>query len=196
MRGSVNVSSVAAVAVAAAALSLGGCASSQGPASGGSRGSSAAAAEWCASPSQASALVAQRLRFYESAERGDRAALEDMLAEGFVFVHQSGFIETRTAYIDRLVNLSRGPGAKDWRTFTFAEDDVRVHDGRVAVWVNRLSAGKPKTPEYQLFQATEVLVQDGGRWRWVSIHSSKIGPEAWAVPLASPPKGCAVKGSK
>lgn len=186
---SLILSALAAAAAASALLS--GCASTGGVS--GAAATTSGSGDGCASPALVSALVAERTRLFDAVEKGDRATLEDLLAERFVFVHATGSVESRASFVERAMKNAKTAAAKAGRALDFTEDDIRVHDGRVVVWVNRSAVGRPKSPDALLFQGTDVLVMEGGRWRWVSMHSSKIGAEAYGVPLPAAPAGCAVK---
>jgi Spy/CpxP family protein refolding chaperone len=187
--------------LAATAAGLQGCASTatSGPASASGRpapGGKGGAALGCASPDLVATLSAQRSRLFDAIEQGNRAALEDMLDEGFVFVHASGAVDSRAAFVDRAVKNARTAAAKAGRAIDFADDDIRLHDGRVAVWLSRSSVGRPKSADALLFQSTDVLTLQGGRWRWISMHSARIGPEAWSLPMPAAPHGCAAHALK
>jgi hypothetical protein len=190
--------------LAVSAAGLPGCASTAGKAGPGAAGggagtnasSAAAASLGCANAALVATLSAQRTRLFDAIEQGNRATLEELLDEGFVFVHASGSVESRATFVDRAVKNARTAAAKAGRAIDFADDDIRLHEGRLAVWLGRSSVGRPKSPDALLFQSTDVLSLQGGRWRWVSMHSSRIGPEAWSLPMPVAPLGCAAHALK
>jgi hypothetical protein len=144
----------------------------------------------CASPELVARLQAQRARLFAAMEKGDRAALEELTTDRFVFVHASGASEGRQAFIDHAVRNAQGAGAHAGHAIEFLEDDVRVHD-HLATWVNR-SVTHPKGEPALYFRATDTLEEQGGHWRWVSIRSTRVTGDA-AAPLPGAPQGCAVK---
>jgi hypothetical protein len=124
-------------------------------------------------------------------ERGDKAVLDELLTDRFTFVHASGASESRAAFIDHAVRNAQGAGAHAGHAIEFLEDDLRIRENGTIAWTGR-SATHPKGEPTLFFRTTDVLVDHGGRWRWVSIHSTKA-TGAEAAPLAGPPQGCAVR---
>jgi hypothetical protein len=144
----------------------------------------------CAPPELVARLQAQRARLFLAMERGDRAVLDELLTDRFVFVHASGSSESRQAFIDHVVRNAQGAAAHAGHAIEFLEDDVRVHEGLVT-WVSR-SATHPKNEPTLYFRATDVLEAQGAHWRWVSIRSTQATGNG-AAPLPGVPQGCAVK---
>jgi hypothetical protein len=54
-------------------------------------------------------LRALRQRLFDGLKRGDKARLEELLAEGFVFIHSTGVLERRADFI---AERRRGPGER------------------------------------------------------------------------------------
>lgn len=144
----------------------------------------------CAPPELVSRLMTQRAKLFDAMERGDRAVLEDLTTERFTFVHSSGASESRAAFIDHAVRNAKSSGAHAGHAIEFLEDDLRLHDGMIT-WVDR-SAIHPKGEATLFFRAVDTLVEQGGKWRWVGIKSTRV-TGADAGPLPGAPQGCAVK---
>ncbi|MDB5068986.1 MAG: hypothetical protein JWM87_97 [Candidatus Eremiobacteraeota bacterium] len=116
-------------------------------------------------------LHALRGDLMEALRTGDRSALERILADGFVFVHSTGTMETRKQYIDRVVASVATAGRMN---LEFIDEDIRVYDGRTVVWITR-SVRRDAVGSSELhFRGTDVLVRIGGHWRWASVHSTRV----------------------
>ncbi|HJX28735.1 MAG TPA: nuclear transport factor 2 family protein [Thermoanaerobaculia bacterium] len=112
-----------------------------------------------------------RRELMDSLKRGDRAVLERILADGFMFIHSTGKVETRDEYIDRAVaNAKRAEG----RDFEFSEEQIRVYEERTAVWTTRSTRRTRGEGSEFSFRGTDVIVKIGGRWQWVSVHSTRL----------------------
>jgi hypothetical protein len=97
--------------------------------------------------------------------RGDRAKLEQLLDESFVFVHSTGKLESRSAFIDRMVQASVSQKVP---TIDFVDNDIRLY-GNTAVWVTHsVRRGTPMT-----FVGTDVLIRTETGWKWVSVQSTR-----------------------
>jgi hypothetical protein len=95
---------------------------------------------------------------------GNRAALEWLLARSFVFVHSTGKLESRDAFIARMT-ANAGRSAPE---IEFLDHDIRLY-GTTAVWITH--SRRPGTP--MAFVGTDVLVHADGRWQWVSVQSTR-----------------------
>lgn len=112
-----------------------------------------------------------RRELSEALARADRAGLERILADGFMFVHSTGVVETRGEYIDR---AAAAGGTAPRPEFEFTDERIRVYAGATAVWTARSTRrGAPAGPEISL-RSTDVLVKSDGRWRWASVHSTRL----------------------
>jgi hypothetical protein len=65
-------------------------------------------------------LRALRQKFFDGLKRGDRVLLEELLADGFVFVHSTGVKEKRAEFIARTVKGAQASGRGD---VEFLDDD-------------------------------------------------------------------------
>jgi Domain of unknown function (DUF4440) len=116
-------------------------------------------------------LRALRQKLFDGLTRGDKAQLEELLADGFVFIHSTGVMERRADFITRSVAAAQANAPND---VEFLEDDIRVYNGNTVVWVTRSRRrGPPSAPELN-FRGTDVLVKTGSRWQWVSVHSTRL----------------------
>jgi ketosteroid isomerase-like protein len=102
--------------------------------------------------------------------RGDADFLERNLAPDFTAVGPLGFILTKADWLDRIKS-----GALRYQAFDLDDVSVREYDGAA------LAIGKQTTKAtYQgnevsgQFRATEVFVQEDGRWLAAGIHLSPI----------------------
>lgn len=114
-------------------------------------------------------LKALRREFFQAQQRGDRPALERLIADGFTFVHSTGVVENRKQYIDRTVaQAARSPEIE------FLEEQLRVYENGVAVWIARSVTRGGGDGSENNFRSTEVLVKTGKQWQWISVHSTKL----------------------
>ncbi len=122
-----------------------------------------------------------RREFFDAQRRGNRAALERLIADGFTFVHSTGVVEARQEYIDRTAAVAN---ASRQAEIEFLDERVRVYEGRTAVWttrsVSRIKGGSIETN----FRGTDVLVKIRGRWQWISVHSTKLPTRPKGVVVA------------
>ena len=56
----------------------------------------------------------------------------------------------------------------------FIDEDIRVYDGRTAIWITRSVRRDTGGSSELHFRGTDVLVKIGGRWRWASVHSTRV----------------------
>jgi hypothetical protein len=97
--------------------------------------------------------------------RGDRAKLEHLLDESFVFVHSTGKLESRSEFIDRIVQASVSQKVP---MIDFIDSDIRLY-GNTAVWVTHsVRRGTPMS-----FVGTDVLIRTETGWKWVSVQSTR-----------------------
>ena len=123
-------------------------------------------------------IRALREALLDAGKRNDRAALEQMIADGFTFIHSTGNIDSRKKWIDNAV-ASTGPSG----TTEFLEDQIRVYDGRTAVWTTQSVLRPPGGGSEIRLRSTNTYVNDGTRWQWAAGQSTR---------LPSRPKGAAI----
>jgi hypothetical protein len=57
--------------------------------------------------------------------------------------------------------------------FVFDDERIRIYGGTTAVWTARSVRRLPGSPEIRL-RSTDVIVKQDGRWRWASVHSTRL----------------------
>src|SRR5689334_20008280 len=80
-------------------------------------------------------LHALRHQLMDAIEHGDRAALERILAPGFLFIHSTGVQESRQEFIERVVAAAaaaKGPAPE----LSFSDEQIRLY-GATAIWTTR-----------------------------------------------------------
>ena len=120
----------------------------------------------------APAIEADRARF-EAQIKADVATLEKLLAPELTYVHSSGVLDTKDAYIDAIKSgktkyKSIVPEEVSARTF----GDVSVVNGKATV-VLLPPDGKEITLHIRY---TDVWVKRDGRWQMVSWQSTRLNP--------------------
>jgi len=116
-------------------------------------------------PTQAS-FVALRAELQAALAEGSRSRLEHLLDPSFVFVHSTGKLEVRSAFVDRMVAAS---AAKKVPEIEFLKNDFRLY-GNTLVWITQ-SRRRGTSIE---FLGTDVLVKRSDGWKWVSVQSARI----------------------
>lgn len=112
--------------------------------------------------------------------RKDRAALEQMIADDFTFIHSTGLMETRKEYLDSAAagNLARQTSAV--RRF---DEQTRIYEGRTAVRYGR-TVMRNENFEFRM-RNIAVCVKVGDRWRWVSGQSTKLPSRPKSISINS-----------
>ncbi len=109
----------------------------------------------------------------EAHQKRDRAALERIYAEEFVWIHAAGYIDDRTVHIADMLSVD-SPGAIPTPSF----DDLRVY-GDVAVLKATGSRGATGG-----FVNTSIFARRNGRWQIVQIQGTLLLPQRQAVQVA------------
>ena len=115
-------------------------------------------------------------------KRRDRAALERMIADGFIFIHSTGNWETRQEYIE---NAAAGALTSQGTDLEFEGLDLelRSYEGHTAMVSSRgIIRDRSQNTENRL-RGVDVYAKIDGRWRWVLHQSTR---------LASRPKGATI----
>ena len=114
--------------------------------------------------------LAARVRAYDVAQvKGDKAALEDLLAEDFVLVNSSGQRQTKLQFIADLTK----PGFK-LEPFV-VEEPVELFwpGGAVMAGVARIR-GFDGGEAYDLrLRVSDIWAKRGGKWRVIYVHASR-----------------------
>jgi Domain of unknown function (DUF4440) len=119
----------------------------------------------------APAVEADRARF-EAQVKADVATLEKLLAPELTYVHSSGVLDSKDAYIGAIKSgktkyKSIAPEEVSARTF----GDVSIVTGKAAIVL--VSDGKDREI---IVRYTDVWVKRDGRWQMVSWHSTRLNP--------------------
>ena len=102
--------------------------------------------------------------------QGDRADLERLIADGFIFVHSTGGLDTRKEYIDNTVSAAQAGRSFDLERL---EGHVQIYDGHTAVFTGR-SVLHGRGDDIPL-RSTHVYVKRGGKWQWAAA-SPRVCP--------------------
>lgn len=119
----------------------------------------------------APAIEADRARF-EAQVKADVAALEKLLAAELTYVHSSGVLDSKDAYIGVIKSgktkyKSIVPEEVTARTF----GDVAIVNGKATI--DLVSDGQDR---HLILRYTDVWVKRDGRWQMVSWQSTRINP--------------------
>jgi len=117
------------------------------------------------------AVEADRTRFAAQVN-ADVATLEKLLAPELTYIHSSGVLDTKDAYIGAIKSgkskyKSITPEEVSARTF----GDVSIVTGKATMVL--LSDGKDVN---LTLRYTDVWVKRDGRWQMVSWHSTRLNP--------------------
>jgi ketosteroid isomerase-like protein len=121
-------------------------------------------------PAEEKAVAAAVAAFNQAAKAGDAAKLGELLSEDLVYSHSSGKSETKKECIAGLVK-----GRPDFRHGP--NQIVRVY-GRAAYVRTELVAHNVvdgQTTETPLIML-QVWAKDGGQWRMVARHTTRLTP--------------------
>lgn len=116
----------------------------------------------------------QKIR--EAVARDDKAALEAIYADEFLFIHTTGSLDTKDEYIAK--SLTTDVSAP----LTAPDTEYQRMDvyGNVAVTTARVRA-RLAGGQGPLLWVTSVYVKRNGRWQIVRMHGTRMPPERTAV---------------
>jgi ketosteroid isomerase-like protein len=119
----------------------------------------------------APAIEADRARF-EAQVKADVATLEKLLAPELTYVHSSGVLDSKDAYIGAIKSgktkyKSIVPEEVTARTF----GDVTIVNGKATI--DLVSDGQDR---HLVLRYTDVWVKRGGKLQMVSWHSTRLNP--------------------
>lgn len=120
-------------------------------------------------------IRALRSELIEAHKSRDRAALERMIADGFIFIHSTSNWETRQEYID---NAAAGALSSQRRELEFEGLDVelRAYEGHTAMVSSRgIIRDRGQNTENRL-RGVDVYAKIDGRWRWLLHQSTRLAP--------------------
>jgi 2-iminobutanoate/2-iminopropanoate deaminase len=135
------------------------------------RGAQAKAPHDTVNDSAFAELQSLREQLMSATRNGDRAVLNRLLADDFLFVHSTGVVETKAQYIERAAANARSDLHLELR---FLEEKVRVYDERVAVVVTESVRDHATHGASLRFRGTDVLLKRGSEWQWISVHSTRL----------------------
>ena len=117
-------------------------------------------------------------RIREAVVRRDRAALEDIYGDEFLYIHTTGSLDTKAEHIAKSLttDVSSPPQAPD---IEYQQLDVY---GDVAVRTGRTRTKAAGRQDRRLWW-TWVYVKRGGRWQIVRAQGTAVPPERTAVKI-------------
>ena len=124
-------------------------------------------------------LTQLRQTFFDAQKQGNRALLEQLLADDFYFVHSTGVLTKRKEFIDRLVEQ-----AGRQRDIEFTEQELLIYGHNTAVWLTR-SIGRAADGTETNFRATDVLVKNESQWQWVAVNSTRLSTRPKPIPVSN-----------
>ena len=120
------------------------------------------------------ALRAAGAKYGEAYQTGDRAALEQVLADDYVFVALDGRVLGKPEAIALWTDRTRGVA-----TFEGIESNIRVYGDCAVVTGRQSESGSAGGKSYTFtYRFTVVWARPKGRWQVVSEHLSAIPPTA------------------
>lgn len=135
--------------------------------------------------SKDAALLAEARAFekelVEVLRRGDRATLERMIGDGFVFIHSTGPVETRDEHIK---NAGGGNLLLQRTEFENFDEAWRVYEGTTVVRYRRTVMRNRAANTENRLRNVNVYVKTAARgWQWVSGQSTRlpVRPKAAAI---------------
>lgn len=113
--------------------------------------------------------------------KGDRASLEQMLTDGFTFVHSTGGLDTKKEYIDGAVQAAQAGRAADIERL---EQHMVFYGGRTAIATGRaIIHGRG---DDILLRSTEIYVKTKDRWQWAGGQSTSLPVRPKALVTINP----------
>lgn len=115
--------------------------------------------------------VEQALRaMHDAHRRKDLSYLDAVVADDFTIIHANGHLLTKEEWFADLRS-----GATSWERMDVHDVETRVF-GDLAVVHNRqhVRGRLRSTPFEARTRATNTLVREGGRWRFLNIHFTRI----------------------
>ena len=131
-------------------------------------------------PVEVSEAVVFEEKLIQALRKGDRVALEDMIADGFIFIHSTGPIETKKQYIESAAASSLAAQRMEMQR---SDETWRVYNGNTAIHYAKTVMTNPVTGAQNRLRNISVFVKGNGRWQIASGQSTKlpVRPKAGAV---------------
>ena len=117
------------------------------------------------------AVRAAELAFYKAMIAQDHAAMRELLAEDLDYIHSTGVIEGKEAYLDGIVN-----GLYEYSDIQSVEPDIRVYDkgavimSRTTMYVSKRGEPKNAVP----LVSTLVWALEDGKLRLRRRHATRL----------------------
>lgn len=113
-------------------------------------------------------------------QKRDRAMLDRLVAEHFVFVHSTGDMDTRQVFLDK---AAAGAQSSQTASPEYVDRQVHVYDGHTAVRITRsVRRGSGGTPDVSM-RTLHVYAKVSGRWQWLSGQSTALGSRPQGVAI-------------
>ena len=107
----------------------------------------------------------------EALRKSDRTALERMLADGFTFIHSTGYMETREEY---LKNAGAGNLQLQRTELETLDETWRIFEGTTVIrYARSVMRNKAANTENRM-RNIAVYVKTAKGWQWVSGQSTKL----------------------
>ncbi len=122
-----------------------------------------------AEPSAAArkALMAQEEKFKAATIKGDRSALEALLASDLSYTHSSAKTQTKEEFIQDATK-----GTTTYKSIEFQDEKMRQF-GNTIIVTHKAVISTVQTGTNNLY-ITEVWAQEGGHWLMVSRQATKL----------------------
>jgi ketosteroid isomerase-like protein len=102
---------------------------------------------------------------------GDADALQEILADDFVYTNASGVVFDKTAYLGFYVTS----GQMRWHSQDLDEIRVRVHASAAVVTCRIHDRASFRGAGFDAwFRSTQVFVNQAGRWRYVAGQTTAV----------------------
>jgi len=137
------------------------------------------------SPANESKLLPEAQAFenalLEALRKGDRPTLERFIAEGFIFIHSTGPIESRQEYINKAISGSLHIQRTELERFEAA---CHAYAGTTVICYSRnVMRNKANNSEVRMRGVNVYVRMPGKGWQWVSGQSTKLPVRPKAVPI-------------
>jgi len=128
-----------------------------------------AIAAWAAAPGEEELRQAET-GWAAAVQKGDVAALQQILGDRLIYTHSTGVVEDKKEYLERLRK-----GAQKYELIEHASMNIRAYgnSGVVASRVRMKGRSNERLFDDQLLML-HVWVKQGGRWQLVAHQTTKL----------------------
>jgi ketosteroid isomerase-like protein len=131
------------------------------------------------------AIGAVEARFDEALEKRDRAALDGLLADSFVWIHAlDGRVDSRSVFLDQ---TARGLGLSRQREESSTFDATLAVYGSTAIRTARVRIRFKDGTRETWMRQNRVFVRDGGQWKLASAQGTRMYEGPVTTPKAYEP---------